>query len=230
MKKLATFEVGFYDENRGLVSYEECDAEFQSGRLPMLAFALFALRQWRNMGKNNMFADASAWMLGPGFGPGFDSPGFLERVRTFPHPSDPNLGGIVRRMPETLAEAPRLVFPILHSNAEERAPFRVVEQRGEPRRRFVGNVEERGGLCSLHEAAKGFGLLGSGLNYYAPASIFLLLDHLISHVLVNKEQMERVAERCVRVWLEREVTVGNQAALAAAIVAAAEGEPSPAFE
>lgn len=240
MNKLGAFEIGFYNGDQAMVGFEQYDREFPTDDLGLLAFTLFSLRQWRNMGKRNIMASASACLLESLHVVGL--PKVLDLVRYLPRADDPSLADTLKTVREALEKtSSSLVVAALldmrrrshdglcdelYGGEGKRPVFEVVPDRGRARRRFIGTAEQRGDVFTLHSVAKGFGLLGVGLGYYAPASIFVLLHHLASRRPDDKDYRDRlvdVAERCASAWLTGQVTIVNQSLIATEIVSTVQG-------
>ena len=223
MREIGAFEVGFYDEHQGTVSSEHYDLEFPLEHFEILSLALFALRQWRNSGKNPI-SQASAYMFLT------LRPQEVGNVRGWvdflPHPGDPDLAERIESLTRTLSRLPMSLLPALEllTSTDDRRAFQLVGDQGRARRRFVGTIEARHDVFTLHTQVKGFGLFGSGLGYYAPASLFVLLYYLAS-LHQGDEQvttaLAEVARNCARAWLDGEVTLANQSAVATALAAGA---------
>lgn len=214
MQRVAAFDVSFYDEDTGAVAFETASKALPDARLQLLTLALFTLRQLVNSGRN-VIAKAAAGGLT--FVPPGDYSVVLRLIGNLPHPSDRALPSIVAQLNDVDARTAGL---LLETGTWGSRPFDLVAYERPGDRRFLGTVEDRDGLFSLKTQLQGFGLLGRGLGYYAPASIALLLCHFLA-LQDSKEWRSKLTEvvgRSARAWLDGRATLANQSAAAAALV------------
>lgn len=91
---------------------------------------------------------------------------------------------------------------------------RLVEYAGSPgRKRFEARLRMADGQHSFTMNAKGFGLFGQGLGYYAPTSVTMLLQHLVERRLLDEEYLAALAitaKTCGETFLNGRLTVATQ--------------------
>jgi len=106
---------------------------------------------------------------------------------------------------------------------------RLVDYRGIPgRKRFLATLDFNTERASFILKPRGFGLLGKGVNYYAPHSVILLLKYLASRHISDSEYLARIsraANICAMVFVQRKVTTFTQAGLAVGIARTVFGYP-----
>lgn len=99
---------------------------------------------------------------------------------------------------------------------------KIVQFSGQKgKKRFLATLNQRGDLAVLRLDTKGFGLLGAGVNYYAPLSVGILLHQLaLSHRedAVYLRQLLAAARSCGTALLRDQISVISQPSLVYRIV------------
>jgi len=81
------------------------------------------------------------------------------------------------------------------------------------KKRFIAELEFDSNRSKFLLHPKGFGLLGEGVNYYAPLSILLLLKHLSESLIDSTNYLDALAltsEKCAQAFIENRITHSAQ--------------------
>jgi hypothetical protein len=94
----------------------------------------------------------------------------------------------------------------------------IVEYKGTSgRKQFIANLKYSDNSFNFNLDTKGFGLLGRGIDYYAPNSVFLLLKYLAKRRFEDKNYITNLAQaaiQCGQVFYSGRLTVINQSQVA----------------
>ena len=111
---------------------------------------------------------------------------------------------------------------------------RLTKYPGYPgKKRFLATLSYDASHTTFKMYPTGFGFLGWGLGYYAPASFFLLLKHLIvthRHEEYYMECLFACARFLCAVFLGGSVTMANQTSVATSITIGCINNPSEYYE
>jgi len=106
---------------------------------------------------------------------------------------------------------------------------KIVDFRGTPgRKRFLADLEFEMDRARFFLHPKGFGILGQGVNYYAPQSVLLLFKFLAARRESDPQFTRSLAEAasvCSMVYQQGKVTHTTQTGLAVGIARHALGYP-----
>jgi hypothetical protein len=92
---------------------------------------------------------------------------------------------------------------------------------------FHGELEFENENTFLSLSHSGFGILGKGINYYAPVSVTLLisyLENLYDDDYLFSKRLANVVNKCGSSFLNNEITTTNQTTLPNLIIEATENE------
>jgi len=216
MKEVARFQVWFNDDAEGGVAYADVEADTEKYELCLLALVLYAFRQWLVMSRR--YADITASLLSDTSCPPLDA------LCLLPRPSDERPQDFLRVIekaaasehPSSFIKLARALRPgCMHD-------FDVCEDAVRTSRQFNCVVANVGQSFPLQVGTAGFGVLGKGANYYAPASV-LLLYHVLQEMTPASAQYRAELASCVALaadaWLSRRVSMRSQTDLAMDVVA-----------
>lgn len=98
---------------------------------------------------------------------------------------------------------------------------RLIDYPGtQGRKKFIVTLNASDDNFSFKYKPKGFGILGKGINYYAPNAIFLLLRYLVNRRLKDKEfikGLEKAATQCGEVFNNGNLAMSNEIQIATMI-------------
>lgn len=168
--------IDFYDEDTAAVRVSSSATHDQERQLELLLFCLFAARQLVNLG------DEVSWQLDEALKAVDSSPDRLLELADqglgslsiVPHPGDAGN----KRFAASLSCGPSF----------DLGPFNPADEGEEI---WIGRA--RDWAISFEMAPHGFGLLGRGVNYYAPTSVLVLLTDLAQRRQDDIDFIERLA-------------------------------------
>jgi len=91
------------------------------------------------------------------------------------------------------------------------------------RKRFVANLKYSNDNFNFQYAAKGFGFFASGMGYYAPNSVILLMKYLYNKRKNDKEYIEAlksIATQCGIIFSSGKLEISNQNSFILSIISA----------
>lgn len=130
-------------------------------------------------------------------------------------------GGSAKSLAYALTKAHDMILPAIYSIAPNAA--KLIAYAGSPgRKRFVGRLTFSETNFNFQMDAKGFGILGRGVAYYAPISVVLLLEYLGKRRLNDQKYLNSLlgaAVACGEAFLMNKITLQSQHKVAAEIAA-----------
>jgi hypothetical protein len=230
MKHSASLEVDFYGRYKASAIVETLAQEKERETVALRLFAAYTLRQLRNMGNAGR---PLAQILAAMDRPAEVYTNYYNLVHRMSTPQEmapympfiAALGVDMARIVESVT-----AFAMLRASAggdtEEIARnlwpevCGLVPYQGRPGdKRFVAQLELDESRVSLQLDAKGFGLLGQGVDYFASMSVVLVLRYLTEKYDEDaaasdmSERIREVAQMCGRAALAHAIGAGEEAEL-----------------